>query len=188
MAAPPRRLRWPRRRSTRKPTRAASAARPPWPTAPAACWRAWTSWSSGEGAGRGARGQFLRASLSCPRGDASGVGRARERPTGGHVRLVRPGVWEPGVWEPRESEIEVTSLEVRDGGTASAELPEPSGRRSGLPKRFQLAHNLVCICTRGRVERSLMGMVRFFAPDTSEPKRKNPGAHRIARMSGGQDK
>lgn len=47
---------WPRRRSAPRPTRAASAARPPWPTAPAACWRAWTSWSSGEGGG-GARGR-----------------------------------------------------------------------------------------------------------------------------------
>lgn len=60
---PPQRLGWLRRRSTRKPTRGASAAPPPWPTAPAACWRAWTSWSSGEaaagaraGAGAGAAG------------------------------------------------------------------------------------------------------------------------------------
>lgn len=52
--APPQRVRWLKRRSTRKPTRGASAAPPPWPTAPAACWRAWTSWSSGEAArGRG---------------------------------------------------------------------------------------------------------------------------------------
>lgn len=49
-AAPPQRLRWLKRRSTRKPTRGASAAPPPWPTAQAACWRAWTSWSSGEAA------------------------------------------------------------------------------------------------------------------------------------------
>lgn len=56
LAAPPQRLRWLRRRSMRKPTKGASAGRPPWPTAPAACWRAWTSWSSGErrrGRGRG---------------------------------------------------------------------------------------------------------------------------------------